>query len=413
VNHHQKSSVEKIGLKSHTKKWLLALLIIVIIVSVSIWYLFFNRSGRAPLWRQESVHGLDNFGTATYMDGILYAPSKADNKVYAVNASNGNIIWSHTVRQCDASPCIDGEVIYVGECFGPEGERTPSPKALALNRSTGEELWNFIEPGGYEWVGSPLVNGDYVYYTTYGAGVYALNKTSGNPIWLRADIGNIVCSVALHDGVVFVSAYDPLGQYALNATTGDTVWQANYGASWDSSPVVYNEMIIQVTLNRTTRVWSTNVINETTGDLIRRFEGKGSPSTPLVHDGKIFISSDDWRIWAFNLTNGKELWHTTKFDQGVSTLSLRQPSLSYCSAALADGVIYHQSLSGMFCAISEKDGSILWSFTLDGYGFGSPSMGDGCVFITNDSALYAFKIDSELGDWPMFCKNNFHQRVSE
>jgi outer membrane protein assembly factor BamB len=399
---------------SHIKKWLLASLIIGIIVSVSIsiWLLLFNRSGRAPLWRQGTVHGFDNFGTATYKDGILYAPSKADNKVYAVNASNGNIIWSHTVRQCDASPCIDGEVIYVGECIGPEGERQPSPKALALNRSTGEEVWSFIEPDNREWVGSPLVNGDYVYYTTYGSGVYALNKTNGNPIWHRAEAGFIVCSVAFHNGVVFVSAYDPPGQYALNATTGESVWQANYGASWDSSPVVYNGMVIQVTFNRTTKVWSTNVLNETSGNLLRRFEGTGSPSTPLVHNGKIFIPSDDWRIWAFSLANGEELWNTARLDQGVSTQDLGSPNLSYGSPALAEGVIYHQSLSGMFCAISETDGRILWSSTLGGYGFGSPSIGDGHVFITNDSALYAYEIDSGPGDWPMFCKNSLHQSVS-
>jgi len=403
--------VEKMELISRTKKWLLVLLFTVIItMSVSIWYLFFNSSPRAPFWRQESVHGLDNFGTATYMDGVLYAPSKSNNKVYAVNASNGETIWSHTVRQCDASPCIDGEAIYVGECID---STVPFPKALALNRSNGEELWSCTEPGGCKWVGSPLVNGDYVYYTTYGAGVYALNKTSGKPIWHRADIGIIVCSVSLHNSVVFVSAYDPPGQYALNATNGDSVWQKNYGSSWDSSPVVYNQMIIQVTLDSIVpRIWSTNVINETTGDLIRKFEGKGSPSTPLVHDGKIFIPSDDWRIWAFNLTNGKEQWHTTKLNQGVSTLDLRQPNLSYCSPALADGVIYHQSLSGMFCAISEKDGSILWFSILEGYGFGSPSIGNSYVFITNDSSLYAFKIDSGSGDWPMFCKNILHQSVS-
>lgn len=180
-----------------------------------------NETTNAFLWMQPNVYGFDNFGTATYKDSILYAPSKGDNNVYAVNATNGDIIWNKTIRQCDASPCIDEDAIYVGECFDPTGETDMSfPRAIALNKTTGEEIWHFTEPNDYTWVGSPLVNGEYVYYTTYGSGVYALNKTNGAPIW-HQDIGTIVCSVAYQEGVIFVSADYPGGQYAFNATTGD------------------------------------------------------------------------------------------------------------------------------------------------------------------------------------------------
>jgi len=365
-----------------------------------------NETENAFLWRQEAVFGFDNFGTATYMEHVLYAPSKGDNNVYAINASNGEIIWSHPVRQCDASPCIDGDVIYVGECMDPYGEPTPFPMALALNKTTGEEIWHFIEPNDYEWVGSPLVQMDYVYYTTYGSGVYALNKTDGTPIW-HQDIGRIVCSVAYHNGVIFVSAHEPSGQYAFNASNGEEIWHKNYGASWDSSPVIYDGMVIQVTRNMTTRVWSTYVLNETNGELIRKFEGKGSASTPLVYDGKIFIPSNDWKIWAFDLLTGEELWHTVNLHDG--TLQ----NYSYCSPTLAGGAIYYQALNGTFYVINATDGGVLWSFTMGGLGFGSPSIGDGCVFITNDFALYAYQIGPGAGDWPMFCCNNLHQSVSE
>lgn len=368
-----------------------------------------NETEYAALWRQDAVFGFDNFGTATCKDGILYAPSKGDNNVYSIDASNGDIIWNRTVRQCDASPCIDGDVIYVGECCGPYGEPTPFPRAMALNRTTGEEVWRFIEPDNYTWVGSPIVHGDYVYYTTSGSGVYALNKTNGNPIW-HQDIGDVVCSVTYHNGVIFVSAHDPPGQFAFNATTGDEVWHEKYGASWDSSPIVYDGMVIQVTFERIepgVSIWSTCVLNETNGELIRKFEGRGSPSTPLVHKDKILIPSYDWRMWAFDLKTGDELWHTVDLHDG--TLQ----NYSYCSPAAAGGAIYYQSLNGTFYVINETDGDILWFFTLGDYGFGSPSIGDGCVYITNDFALYAFKIGPGFGDWPMFCQNNLHQSCSE
>jgi outer membrane protein assembly factor BamB len=168
-------------------------------------------------------------------------------------------------------------------------------------------------------------------------------------------------------------------------------------------------MVIQTATNTSTgsgyrtREWLTHVLNETTGETIQIFKRKGSTSTPLVHDGKIFIANrEDSQIWAYTLETGEELWHTT---------SLLDSSHigSYCSPALTDGTIYYQTYAGIFYAISEAKGETLWTASLGGLGFGSPSIGNGCVFITNDACLYAFKINSETGEWPMFCHDNLHR----
>jgi len=382
-----------------------------------------NETEYAFLWKQEAVYGFDNFGTATYEDGVLYAPSKGnhvwDGKVYAINASNGNIIWNVTVRQNDGSPLIDGEVIYVGEGFSVIAEELVlNPRAIALNKTNGEEIWHHIEPNGCGWIGSPIVHENYLYYTTgyynyttgsrIGSGLYALNKTNGQEIW-QTDLGFFVCSAAYHEGMVFVSNNEMgflMGQYALNATNGDIIWHVNYGPSWDSSPVVYNGMVIQVCASAP-YVYRTVVLNETNGQFIRTFHGKGSQSTPLVHNGKIFIPDDDWKIWAFDLETGEELWHTANLHNGTLQDN------SYCSPAGAGGAIYYQALNGTFYIINATDGGILWSYTLGGLGLGSPSIGDGCVFITNDAALYAFKIGPGSSDWPMFCQNSLHRSYSE
>ena len=304
-------------------------------------------------------------------------------------------------------------MIYVGECSEPDGSHITAPKAMALNRSSGQVIWSFTEPDDAEWVGSPVVNGEFVYYTTLGTGIYALNKTNGNPIW-HQNIGKVVCSVAYDNGVVFVSANDPPGQYAFNATTGEKVWNQNFGSSWDSSPVIYQGMVIQVAGNVTRKEVSTYILNETTGQLINVFSQRGGQSTPLVHDGTIFIPSENCQIYAYNLLTGTELWHTSRLTTNSPTY-LRRPELSYCSPALADGTIYYQSLDGIFYAIDAATGKINWTCQLGNptsipyFGFGSPSIGGGRVYITNDAALYAFEIDSMNTEWPMFCRNNLHQ----
>jgi outer membrane protein assembly factor BamB len=359
------------------------------------------------VWRQDRVYGFDNFGTATYRDGVLYAPSKGDDEVYALNASTGTIIWTSDVRQCDASPYVDSEVIYVGECSGPNGEPTPHPKAMALNRTDGTVVWSFTEPNDTAWVGSPVLNGGLVYYTTLGTGVYALNATDGAPVW-HDNIGEVVCSVASDDNLVFVSAYDPPGQYAFNALTGAVVWNRTYGSSWDSSPVVYDGTVIQVAGTTVRTNVSTYVLNETTGELIKQFTDRGGQSTPLIDGGKIFIPSQNGVVWAYDFASATELWHTGTLITGTPILT--HPDLSYCSPVAANGIILYESLSGTFYAINETTGNVLWSMELGDYGFGSPSLADGKVCITNDQALYAFKIETTNTQWPMFLKNNQHTR---
>jgi outer membrane protein assembly factor BamB len=384
-----------------------------------------NETEQAFSWMQPTVYGFDNFGTATYVDNVLYAPSKgnhvSEGRVYAVNASNGNVIWNVTARMVDGSPCVDGDVIYLGEGFSVIiGESVPNPEAMALNKTDGSEIWHYLDPNGYAWVGSPVVNEDFVYYTTgfynystgfaTGSGVYALNKTDGQKIW-QTDIGFIVGSVAYDNGVVFVSGSNrnsPQGQYALNATDGNVMWHVNWGPSWDSSPVVYNGTVVQVIRGMSfPYAYSTVVLNESNGGFIRSFPEKGSQSTPVIHNGTIFIPDDDWRIWAYDLKTGQEIYHTTELHNGTLQNN------SYCSPAAAANAIYYQSLNGTFYMINMTDGDVLWSYPLGGLGIGSPSIGDGCVFITNDAGLYAFKIGPGSGNWPMFCHTPAHISYSD
>ena len=84
------------------KKFLLVfvstlLLGIILLVAVCM-HLSRNETEYAFLCMQPAVSGNDNWATATYRDGILYAPSKGNDKVFAINASNGEIIWGKNVR---------------------------------------------------------------------------------------------------------------------------------------------------------------------------------------------------------------------------------------------------------------------------------------------------------------------------
>ena len=58
-----------------------------------------------------------------------------DNRVYALSASTGSLIWSYlTGNDTDSSPVVVGGVVYIGSLDG---------NVYALNAVNGSLLWNY------------------------------------------------------------------------------------------------------------------------------------------------------------------------------------------------------------------------------------------------------------------------------
>ncbi|ELZ08372.1 PQQ enzyme repeat-containing protein [Halovivax asiaticus JCM 14624] len=86
----------------------------------------------------EQWHTLDDPITATPAvgDELVYAPV-ADRGVRAIDRSSGRIEWKTEAFPCWTRPLVDGDRIYVA------GERN----LYAFDRTTGDRLWRFDEPG--------------------------------------------------------------------------------------------------------------------------------------------------------------------------------------------------------------------------------------------------------------------------
>ena len=107
-----------------------------------------------------------------------------DGKLYALNATDGNYVWSFaTGGEIDSSPTIAGGLVYVGSHDG---------EMYALNASTGmvgynlelhnNVVWSFTT-GDMVMFSSPAVADGHVYFGSYDDNVYALNATTGTFIW--------------------------------------------------------------------------------------------------------------------------------------------------------------------------------------------------------------------------------------
>jgi polyvinyl alcohol dehydrogenase (cytochrome) len=197
-----------------------------------------NASTLAPKWVLTTAGNVT--ATPTVADGVVYVPDLG-GKLWAVNASSGAVLWSHTIASYTGitgdvsrtSPAVYGDELIMGD--GYIGNSVVAPAhVFAVNRFTGRLLWSTQVDSfpGSIITSSPVVH----------AGVAYLGIASKEEA-LATRPGYQCC--------VFRGAV-----VALNAATGTMLWKtytipsdngngdANLpgyyagGAVWGSSPVV-------------------------------------------------------------------------------------------------------------------------------------------------------------------------------
>jgi outer membrane protein assembly factor BamB len=114
-------------------------------------------------------------------NGIVYAGSSDGQFVQAVNAATGQEVWRSKAGVTWSSPAIARDVVYAGDGSG---------RVNAFDKRTGEALWSFRT--GSQVYGSPVPDGDLLFFGSTDGGVYALRVGAGP---------------AVHRAVFFDSAY--------------------------------------------------------------------------------------------------------------------------------------------------------------------------------------------------------------
>jgi outer membrane protein assembly factor BamB len=190
----------------------------------------------------------------TATDGVVYVSGAGvGGTVYAVDETNGDLLWSQGVENGDhSSPTIAGGSLFVAYSC---------PQAYAFNRTDGTPLWHYS--GGCEGGGGKTV----VYHE---GRVYVRDVYFGS-----------------HNGLV-LSANDGRTKGAFSATAipafaGDTGFFLNKGT------------LRGVTVSDLSTQWS--------------WAGDGDlSSAPLVVNGWVFVGSSSGTIYARRKTTGKGAW---------------------------------------------------------------------------------------------------------
>ena len=320
-------------------------------------------------------------GTAVH-DGIAYVGT-VDGRVVAINSSTRNLEWSYSTAPVTApssslscgqtlvptaiygTPVVDRDIAYIS---------TYSGQALALNMLARSQNLTFPQQryGEWEW-DCPIDN---------------------------AKSNAIVADLLLREDAIYVSSSN--GRvYSLDKEFGDLNWESKvldetHRKLW-TSPVISGDTLYVSTFDGHIYALSLE-----TGELLEwSFESEaGFASSPVIGEDTIFLGSFDRYLYAVKIDSDVPIW---KFPQ-------EKPAGNWfwASPIVNEGIVYAGCLDGKVYAIDAETGEALWQFeSKDTRGkpvpiVSSPVLMDNLLIVTDESGtVYVFDLSAELEDEAM------------
>jgi len=225
---------------------------------------------------------------------------------------------------------------------------------------------------------SPAVHNGVVYVGAYDHNLYAINAKNGEFLWKYATEGGIGSSPCVAGGHVFVGSSDRL-LYAINADTGRISWTCPTQASvWSSPRAAFDHVFFG---SDDGYLYAVNVHS---GRVAWKFEADGPVrSSPAVGNDAIYVGCEGGVVYAVDIS-GQPRW---RFNTRRAVTS---------SPALTDEMVYVGCQDSHIYGLDIRSGWAAWRYRTGGPVVSSPAIGENLVFVgAADGYLYA--LDAESG----------------
>ena len=296
-------------------------------------------------WTREISPQVDH--APIIVDGTVYLFGRNRTKLVAMDLVTGRTRWSFDFDQRIGAVTVSDGTVYVMGSYS----------FWAVDAITGQQHWIASLPGSDSSYSSPVVVDGSLYFTK-DDDVYAFDAATGQQRWLQELSGGVFDSVAVVDGVIYVSGFYEWILTALDAATGNQLWVADR-------------------LPRATRY-------------------VGS-STPAVVDGVVYLA-DGWGISAYDAATGQNIWgfEPDDPDRNTTPSAGKILSLKFSAPAVANGIVYTGTDDHHIYAIDTVTGQQKWVSPTEDVVSASPVIVDGVVYIGSEDG-YLYMLDAETG----------------
>ena len=219
-----------------------------------------------------------------------------NNRMFIINLNTGNAddFFISARNRWIAQPLLEDGTIYAPNANG-------NLYALALN---GSQKWAF-ETNAAIWA-TPVIDNGQIYMISQDHSLYALDASSGDPIW-TLDIGaaSVNSPVLDEDGILYIGTFDSK-VFAIDSQRGAILWEIEtFDWVW-GSPVLGPDGIIFVT-DLGANLYA---IDTETQEIV--WEKQVDPTSsitgsPLLLDEALIVVTQSGVIASYDL-NGERLW---------------------------------------------------------------------------------------------------------
>ena len=281
---------------------------------------------------------------------------------------------------------------------------------------TNKTLWKIDNPQMNEYIQSPVVSGDKVYFSIWGGSLtpnlYCYNTTTGEQEWSRTIASGTRAGITISGDSLYISSYESstgagtvfkvdlatgfiegqteelvrVGTYGLTSTpiiSKDSVWINTYKEVTSSSVEAY---LYEYNLDLTEQKNKIVIANTTGGS------GGYYASPALSPDGELLYISGNSSIIAYNTSTAAVEWETN--------LDLSVPRYRTATPVYADGTIYlvgyayANTVTSKIYAVDAHTGTIKW--VKDGVSaamMSSPVVTDSVIILSSSTGLNAYSLN--------------------
>ncbi len=266
----------------------------------------------------------------------------------------------------------------------PNTKKVADDVVLCLDAETGSELWRFQfagYPSGRASSSTPAVVDGKV-YAALSEHLYCLDAESGDMVWSSPLEGKKgPASSPLVDGGRVYLLENRLT--AFDAASGEVVWSSTEAKGSNSSPVVWNDLVIANSQGKVLGIDSNN------GETVWSLPG-GGDATPVVADDVLLVLStlEGRNLAAYDLGEGEpeERW-------SIGFLARRYSG----SPLVYEGAVYHLCGDRHLC-LDLESGEILWEREAQS-SISSPLLADGKILVYENRGGFLSMIRAYPGDY--------------